>query len=134
MTSFALTAFALGRFPARRLGMGSDDEARPYVTQLAGFAGRNFWGSRCGYQDYLASMANVTQPILSVVGSADRWMCRPEWAARWLSHASNAPVDFRVVGEREGDPQGIDHMKLVTDPRMKPVWQEIARWILDKVG
>jgi predicted alpha/beta hydrolase len=131
MNSFAVTARIVGRYPAIALGMGSDDEAIPYCDQLAGFARKNFWGSRCGGQNYLEAMANIRTPILSVVGRSDTWMCRPVWAERWLAHASNAVVDFRVVGDQEDDPQGIDHMKLLTDLSMKPIWNEIGKWIID---
>ncbi|HIA04928.1 MAG TPA: alpha/beta fold hydrolase [Myxococcales bacterium] len=134
MNLFSLTAKVTGHYPARRLGMGTDDEAAPYVQQLATFARSNVWGSRCGYQNYLSGMEKIRIPILSVVGQADTWMCQPKWAERWLAHATNAELHFRVVGELDSDPQDIDHMKLVTDLRMKPIWTEMGHWILNQLS
>jgi predicted alpha/beta hydrolase len=118
-----------GRFPARFLRVGTEDEALPYVAQLVGFSRQGRWGSLDGRHDYLALLERVGTPVFSVVGKADTWMCRPESARLWLEHATASHVTHRVVGDVEGDPVGIDHMGLVTNPAMKPVWNEMVDWI-----
>lgn len=118
-----------GRFPARRLRYGTDDESEEYVGQFVENVRRNTWRSGDGRHDYLQAMRRVTLPILSVTGAADVDLCRPAWARAWLAHAKRAEVIHRVVGERPGDPTGINHMGLVTNPRMAPVWAEIAEWL-----
>jgi predicted alpha/beta hydrolase len=118
-----------GRFPARFLRMGTEDEALPYVAQLVGICRQGRWGSLDGHFDYLALLEGVRTPVLSVVGKADTWMCRPESARLWLDHATASHVTHRVVGAVEGDPAGIDHMGLVTNLEMKPMWDEMVDWI-----
>ena len=118
-----------GRFPARFLRVGSDDEALPYVRQLVGFSRKGTWGSVDGALDYLALMPGVTTPILSLVGTADTWMCRPESSRFWLAHATNAPITHRVIGVHDGDPQGVDHMGLVLRPDMQAIWEEAIEWM-----
>ncbi|MFT5431865.1 MAG: hypothetical protein ACI9OJ_002563, partial [Myxococcota bacterium] len=82
-----------------------------------------------GTVDYLAAMAELDVPILSMVGEGDKMMCHPVAAREWLAHAPLAPVSHRIVGSMLGDPRGIDHMGLVLDPKMRAVWREIPAWI-----
>lgn len=124
------TTEVAGVFPARRLGVGTDDEARSYVRQLVLNARRDRWASIDLRHDYLREMAHLRVPILSVVGAADTWMCTPLCARLWLAHAIRAPVTYRVIS----DPDGIDHMRLVIDPRMRDAWADIAEWVLRTFG
>ncbi len=123
-----------GCFPAQRYNQGNETEGRSYVRQFVENARRDRWGSADGRHDYLREMSHITTPILSVVGAADTWMCTPLCARSWLEHASRAAVTHRIVGAEPGDPTGIDHMGLVTNPNMRPVWQEIAAWLRATAG
>ncbi len=126
-----------GRFEARRLRFGTDDESLDYVLQFVHNARKDRWGSRDGRYDYLAAMRSLTLPLLSVTATGDDDLCRPSWAEVWLAHAVRAQKTTRVVGTHPGDPTGVSHMGLVTDPRMTPIWREIAAWLtkaLDKVA
>ncbi len=122
-----------GCFPAKRYKQGTETEGLSYVLQFVRNARRDRWGSADGRHDYLREMSHITTPILSVVGSADTWMCTPLCARLWLDHATRAEVTHRVVGAQSGDPPGIDHMGLVLNGAMRPVWQEIAGWIIERL-
>lgn len=115
-----------GYFPAKAYNAGTESEGKAYVMQFTRNARKDRWGSIDGRYDYLRLMAHLTLPILSVVGSADTWMCTPQCARLWLEHATRADVTYRVINE----PEGIDHMGLVLNPAMKPIWHEIADWIV----
>lgn len=113
-----------GRFPTRALRMGTDDEALPYVRQLVGFSRTGRWS---GARDWDGALARVTCPVLSVTSRDDRWMCRPVSAARWLEALPQ--TEHRIVGDRPGDPRGVGHMGLATDPRMASIHREISGWV-----
>ena len=119
----------VGHFPTRQLRFGTDDESAEYVAQFVENVRHDTWRSADGRHDYLQAMRRLTLPILSVTGAADQSFCRPEWARGWLANAKRADVIERVVGERPGDPTGIDHMGLVTNPRMAAVWAEVGEWL-----
>jgi len=122
-----------GYFPARRLGMGTDDESKPYFKQLNGFAGGGGWRSRDGV-DYLAGLAQIRTPILEVVGRADRYWCNRNTARAFLAPVPQELVSIWDAGRGE---HGLDfdpgHMQVVTDHRCAPLWQEVADWICERV-
>ncbi len=127
-------ARVFGRLPVVRLGFGSDDEGRSYTRQFVTNARTDWWGSADRKHDYLAGLAGLTLPILSVVGTADEWICHPNSARRWLSRAPQARVSYRTVGELPGDPDDIDHMGLVLKPSMAPIWREVGGWLVETLS
>lgn len=126
---WGVVASYYGVFPARRWRLGVEDAALPFVQQLVRNARCNRWESSDGRFNYLERLSELAVPILSVVSAADRWLCRPAAAQAWLAHARKAFVTHRVVGARHDDPADIGHMGLVKDPRMRPIWLEIADWL-----
>lgn len=126
---FGLSGQLVGRVPVRGLRMGTDDEGATYARQFAMNARNDRWASADGTRDYLVGLQRLTLPVLSVAGAADRWLCHPDSARRWLARAISARVTYRAVGERPGDPADIDHMGLVLNPEMAPVWSEIGDWL-----
>ena len=126
---WAAVARILGRFPARRLRVGTEDVSLPTIRQFTDFARTDRWGSLDGRYDYRAGLADIVAPILNVTSRGDHLMCRPECARAFLAPARK--VTERVVGDHPGDPQGIDHMGVVTDSRMAGIWREVARWMAE---
>jgi len=121
-------ARTLGRFPSRHLRLGPADEAAPYVHDLWRFTTRG-WFARDG-RDYLLAMAHVHCPVLGVYASGDRLLAPLSTARAWLRHAGSPDLEYRVVGGGAGgvahDP---GHMDLVGDPRCRPAWEGVARWL-----
>ncbi len=120
---------ALGYFPVRRLRLGSDDEARSYVKELAEI----FTNDRyiVAGREVLPGLSAITAPVLSVTSVGDAWMCPPAAARALLGHVSRAPVVHRVVGELADDPRTVDHMGLVLDKRMMAIVDEtVAPFVL----
>ena len=147
---WGLTA-AVGRMPARRLRIGSDDESPGYVRQFVDWARTDAWTSRAdfaglpsppgpphpsrGQVDYLAGLARVRWPILVVNARGDRWISRTACVRRFAAAFTAAPVDFWELGREELGlsrremPLEPGHMALVKDPRSAPAWERIAGWI-----
>jgi pimeloyl-ACP methyl ester carboxylesterase len=126
---FGLFALLFGRIPARRLRIGPVDEAGPYCLDVCRFWNRG-WGSREGV-DYLAALAHVRGPALSIVGRADTYLAAPVGARAWFERLGGVR-EFRLVGV--GD-EGLEfapgHMTLVTDPRSRPAWRMAARFMAE---
>ena len=85
-----------GRFPSRRLRIGPDDEALPYVRDLTRFW--SAWRSADGVHDYLAGLPHVRGPVLDVIGRGDRLMAHWEGALAWCEAFGPGRVEFWLVG------------------------------------
>jgi predicted alpha/beta hydrolase len=129
----------VGRFPARALGRGSDDESLRCVQDIGRFArlggrgdagGGPGWRSADGRDDYIAALGRVPIPVLQVVSGGDRLECPPACGAALLAAC-------RGGGEREllridrrddgGPPPG--HMGMVTSDRVKGAWAKVEEWM-----
>ncbi len=117
-----------GRFPARLLRLGSDDETRACCEDFARFASTDRWASADGRVDYRASLANVRVPVLGVVSEGDRFECVAECGERFIACCGGPHEILRVrEGDDGGPPPG--HMELVTSRRVRGVWEGIERWM-----
>ena len=123
-----------GRTPARRLGIGSDDEAPGYVTQFGEWARSGRWAGRdggaAGGADYLAGLGRIEIPVLVVNARGDRWICRTPSVRRFAAAIERAPVTFWELGREElGTRREPRHMALVTDPACRRGWERVAGWL-----
>jgi predicted alpha/beta hydrolase len=121
-----------GRFPAARLGIGTNDESRGYVRQHREWAAAGRWQSRDGSADYLAGLARIRQPAL-VVAAAGDWLCRP--ASVRLLAAAIAPAPsgmvelWEVTGRDLSRRRHPGHMDVLTAPPAERLWERIDDWI-----
>lgn len=127
--AMALLPRWFGRLPARRLGVGSEDASRAFVDELCRFARTDVW-STGDDPDYRAGLLEVETPVLAIAGRGDRLLCRE---ASWrLFHAPLRHKTLRCFGRAE---TGFDpgHMELLTDPRSRPIWHEVGRWLAGRL-
>jgi predicted alpha/beta hydrolase len=116
-----------GYFPARALGAGSDDEAAAYVEGWTSNWARDQWMSDDLAVDYFEAMERVSCPVLAITSLADRLLCTPQCAFRFIGRASRASVRFEMI--RRADQQGTplpDHMEIVTTRRAVSFWHDVA--------
>jgi pimeloyl-ACP methyl ester carboxylesterase len=112
----------LGRFPARALRMGSEDEPALVLSEWMSWNLRGRWIGGDGF-DYLAALEHTPTPTLAVAGEGDR-MFAPATACRALARRIGAAATFTSVGPR------LDHPGLLLDPRAdQECWPLLARWI-----
>jgi predicted alpha/beta hydrolase len=130
LSAIDATARRVGRFPARALRMGSDDEARAYFEDLGRFARTGRWSSADGAVDYLASLARVTVPVLQLVSDGDRMACRPEGGALFLQRCGGPQQLLQVTRADDGGP-APGHMGLVTSGRIGRAWDGVEAWMRD---
>lgn len=128
LAAMAAVVRRVGRFPARALRLGSDDEARGYVEDFERFARTGAWTSADGSVDYLASLAAVRVPVLQIVSDGDRLECVPECGARFASLCGGAHEVVRMTVADDGGPPP-DHMGMVTSGRVGSVWERAEAWM-----
>jgi len=129
-TMRALTRVA-GYFPARALGVGSDDEAAPYVEAWASNWEHDQWTSDDHAVDYFAAMAELRVPVLAITSLEDRFLCTPQAAFRFIQRAARAELRFQLI-RRADDEAGAapDHMEIVTTRRAVSSWRDTANFCL----
>jgi predicted alpha/beta hydrolase len=124
--AMSLLARLYGRLPVRRLGLGSDDEARGYVSDFVRFARSGAWHARDGF-DYWAALPSVTRPVLALAGAGDRFMAPPAEVGALVAPLLQGKL--RVVGPATGLPFAPGHMGIVLDERARPAWVEVAEFV-----
>jgi predicted alpha/beta hydrolase len=129
--AFALSARLFGYAPMRLLRIGTDDEPRVYVEDLFRWIRTARWTSRDGV-DYRALVPSIVCPVWVVAGEGDS-LCRPEDAER-LRRLLPAAPPLRRVGRAQGDAIDPDHFQLFTVPQLRPLWDELARFLTGERG
>jgi predicted alpha/beta hydrolase len=122
-----MIARAAGRFPSRRLKLGTDDESLAYVEQFATWWRADDWRALDGFS-YWRALPEVRTRVLGVVGAGDRLMSPPADARGVIARLPNARLE--IVGRRSGMAIDPGHMALVLDERSRPAWELVARFIL----
>lgn len=125
----ALAAGATGRFPARSLGLGSNDEPLAYWRDFVDWVGSDTWA---GDGDYAAALHRVTCPFLHVLSDGDRLLSQPDDALAFSSALPNRQV--LRLGESCNVPQlrGLrpGHVEMVASPTCAALWQHVGGWLL----
>lgn len=127
MAALAASGRPTGFVPVRRLRLGSDDEAYPYMAQLAQWARAGRWTGERGVE-YGREVTRLRVPALALTGEGDR-LCRPEDADAMRARLP-AAEPLRRVGTRFGDALDPDHFGLFTRSALRPVWDELASWLV----
>jgi hypothetical protein len=93
----------LGRFPARSLRFGNEDEAAEIIAEWMEWNVRGRWLGMDGF-DYFAGLAALSTPYLGVASGADWIFAPPRRAGRWSSgsvppiRCSRSRRDCRTAG------------------------------------
>jgi predicted alpha/beta hydrolase len=128
LAGIAAVCRRVGRFPARMLRLGSDDESRAYFEDFERFARTGAWTSADGAVDYLAALGAVRVPVLQLLSDGDRLACVPECGVRFTALCAGGHEVVRVTaGDDGGPPPG--HMGLVTSGRIASVWDRVEAWM-----
>lgn len=113
---------ALGRFPARALRMGPEDETALVLGDWMGWNTRGRWVGRDGF-DYLAALAAVRTPYLGVAGEGDRLFAPADACRQVLGAVGAARKAFAVV-------PNLDHRGMLIDPRARThCWPRVTDWL-----
>jgi len=120
-----------GYFPARRLNVGSDDEAALYMNGWASNWHRDRWLNDDRSVDYFAAMSELRVPILAMASLGDRFLCTPQAAFRFIRRAERTSVRFELIRRADdGTDPPPDHMQIVTTARAASSWRDVATFCL----
>ncbi len=118
----------VGRFPARVLRLGSDDESLACFEDFDRFARSGAWTSADGRLDYLSGLDRIRAPVMQIVSDGDRFECAPECGARFVSRCGGRPEVWRVGAGHDGS-RPLSHMGLVTSHDARPCWTRAEAWL-----
>lgn len=115
-------ALILGRFPARILRLGRDDEPGLMFAQWMAWNTAGRWLSRNGF-DYLEALARVPTPYLGVAGERDP-LFSPAYACREIvDRIGSSRKDLYIA-------PSLNHPGLVLDPRTaETVVPRVTDWL-----
>jgi alpha-beta hydrolase superfamily lysophospholipase len=112
----------LGRFPARTLRFGSEDEAAGIISQWMEWNVRGSWTGTDGF-DYFAALDSVTTPFLSVAGAADRVFAPPAACRQLVERIGSTRKSLAIE-------RGLTHRGLVLGEEGRATcWPNIAAWL-----
>jgi alpha-beta hydrolase superfamily lysophospholipase len=113
---------ALGRFPARALRFGNEDEAAEIIAEWMEWNVRGAWIGTDGF-DYFAGLAALHIPYLGVAGAADRIFAPPSACRQVVDRIGAARKQLAIAA-------GLSHRGLVLDPRAREsCWPDITAWL-----
>ena len=119
----------LGRFPARILGLGPEDELPGVMTQWMTWNLRGEWIGEDG-TDYAAELGRVETPVLAISGAGDTVFAPPEACRGLLEMVGTDDATYLLAGRDTGFSEDFDHPGIVVSKAAHAeVWPRIIRWL-----
>jgi predicted alpha/beta hydrolase len=117
-----------GRFPARALRIGPEDEHPGIMGQWMAWNVRGRWVGEDG-TDFLAQAERIEVPALAIAAPGDL-IAPPSACAALLDALGKGDHTLLTVGRRHGFTENFTHERLlVSTPARNEVWPLIADWI-----
>ncbi len=124
----------LGRFPARALGIGPEDEHPGIFGQWMWWNLRGRWHSDDG-TDYYANARRIGVPLLGLAGGGDWLIAPPELCEDLLAATGSPDRTFVNCGRAEGFSEDFSHHRLIAStPARAEVWPLIGDWLEARFG
>lgn len=124
-----LIARLVGRFPARALRIGPEDEHAGVFGQWMRWNLQRRWLGADG-TDYFANLSRVTAPVLALAGGGDRLVAPAATCRGLLDACGGADHKFVRCGRAEGFAENYDHNRvLVSRGARAEVWPLIIAWL-----
>lgn len=119
----------LGRFPARLLGLGPEDELPHVMRQWMTW---NLNGEMIGRDgtDYAARLPMLRMPYLSLAGAGDALFAPPHACRALFERMGSADRTFVVCGTEHGFERDFGHPDLIASRAARDaVWPLIVDWL-----
>lgn len=119
----------LGRFPARRLGLGPEDEMAGVMEQWMTWNIEGHWKGDDGI-DYGERLGLVRTPALFIAGSGDRTFAPPRACRALFEMLGSGDRTFMECGRRTGFSVDFDHPGLVVSRAARQeIWPIVLEWM-----
>ena len=119
----------LGRFPARVLGLGPEDELPGVMAQWMPWNMDGRWRGDDG-TDYVERIGELDVPVLGLAGAGDRLQSPPPATRALVELLDTTDRTFEVCGRDTGYGEDFDHAGLVVSrAAADTVWPRIIRWL-----
>lgn len=124
----------LGRFPARALGLGPEDEHPGIMEQWMRWNLRGRWWGDDG-TDYFVGCRRLSMPVLALAGRGDRLIAPPRLCKDLLDALGSTDKTFIVCGRSEGFSEDFNHEGLlVSRAASVEVWPLVGDWLEARFG
>jgi predicted alpha/beta hydrolase len=131
------TAHALcqkrGYFPARALGLGSDDASSRVMASIERCMREGRWTSDDGKVDYGALLASIRVPVATVSSRGDPLLCHPHCARAMVARVSGPRLSENLARSDDGSPPP-GHTSLVTSDRVRDMYRRVLAWLDSQPG
>ena len=129
-TFFALgVSRAFGRFPARLVGLGPEDELGGVMVQWMRWQLQGHWRGDDG-TDYEALFGKLEVPVLFLAGAGDRVEAPPRAVHALFKLVGSRDKTFLLCGRDGGFSEDFDHVGLlVSRAARREVWPKIIDWL-----
>jgi len=125
------TSRLLGRFPARLVGLGPEDEQPGVMAQWMTWYLRRQWIGEEGL-DYVARLAEVPTPVLGISGAGDSVFAPPVACRALVEMLGSGDRSYRLAGRETGFAEDFDHVSIVVGAAAQDqVWPIIIGWLRD---
>ncbi|MEJ2502291.1 MAG: alpha/beta hydrolase [Gemmatimonadota bacterium] len=123
------TSGLLGRFPARVLGLGPEDELAGVMVQWMTWNLAGEWRGKDGI-DYGAALHGIRTPVLGISGAGDTLFAPPEACRSLVEMLGSDDATYRLAGVATGFSEDFDHSGIVVS-RMarREVWPVVVDWL-----
>lgn len=123
---------ALGRFPARRLGLGPEDELPGVMRQWMSWNLTGYWRGDDG-TDYFARLAELDAPVLAIAGAGDHTFAPPRACRALLDKIGARDRTFVVAGRATGFSADYGHAGLFASREARAeLWGRVAAWMRER--
>lgn len=124
----SLVSRRLGRFPARRLGLGPQDEPPEAMEDAI----RQVTEGR-RKPDIRESLHRITVPVLAISGLGDK-VDPTEGCERLVGHFASPDKRFIAAGRKTGFLEDYDHPGIVVSkPAQQEIWPLVLDWLIHRI-
>jgi hypothetical protein len=118
-----------GRFPARLLGLGPEDELPGVMSQWMTWNLRGEWLGEDGI-DYASALAAVRTPVLAMSGAGDTVFAPSRACRALLEMTGSEDATYRLAGRATGYGEDFDHPGIVVArAARREVWPVVVEWL-----
>ncbi|MDX1676100.1 MAG: alpha/beta fold hydrolase [Longimicrobiales bacterium] len=119
----------LGRFPARLLGLGPEDELPGVMAQWMTWNLRGEWIGDDA-TDYVRALGEVRVPILAVSGAGDTTFAPPDACRGLMEMVGTDDATYVLAGRETGFSEDFTHPGIVVSkPAHDEVWPLVIDWL-----